>query len=208
MTRKADILRHFKRVDPTFFNAVHPHVGNFQLVTVRRKTRDQLFASLAEIVIAQQLGTLAADTICKRVKAACGGRMTPESISRTPASTLRKAGASAAKVKTMKLLARAVQKKKIDLLSLQKAPEHEAVDNLLAIWGLGPWSVEMFLMFSLGREDVFSPGDLGLARAIEMIYGLPKNTPRTSLLELSKKWAPYRTYASILLWRMRDAALH
>ena len=74
----------------------------------------------------------------------------------------------------------------------------------MRIWGLGPWSAEMFLMFALGRPDVFSPGDLGLIRAMEAIYGLPKGAPRTTLLAIAEKWSPYRTYASLLLWRTRD----
>ncbi|OGG41003.1 hypothetical protein A2118_00400 [Candidatus Kaiserbacteria bacterium GWA2_50_9] len=60
-------------------------------------------------------------------------------------------------------------------------------------------------MNSLGHTDVFSPGDLGLVRAMETIYNLPKNAPRTSLLAISEKWSPYRTYASLLLWRTRDS---
>lgn len=63
----------------------------------------------------------------------------------------------------------------------------------------------MFLISSLGREDVFSAGDLGLIRSIEAIYGLPKGTSREKLLAISEKWSPYRTYASLLLWRTRDA---
>jgi len=64
----------------------------------------------------------------------------------------------------------------------------------------------MFLMFALGRPDVFSLGDLGLARAIEQIYGLPKNNDRTSLLVYSEKWSPYRSWACLLLWRARGTA--
>ena len=75
----------------------------------------------------------------------------------------------------------------------------------MRIWGLGPWSVEMFMMFALGHSDVFSVGDLGLVRAMEMIYNLPKNTQRSSLLAISDKWSPYRTYASLLLWATRDS---
>ena len=98
----------------------------------------------------------------------------------------------------------AIKNNKLDLLSLKNIPEADAVKKLMSIWGLGPWSVEMFLMFALGRGDVFSPGDLGLARAMEAIYNLPKNTPRSSLLAIAEKWSPHRTYASLLLWRTRD----
>lgn len=83
-------------------------------------------------------------------------------------------------------------------------PEEQAAEKLTAIWGLGPWSVEMFLMDTLGRPDVFSPGDLGLIRAMEAIYGLPKGSSREVLLAIAEKWAPHRTYASLLLWKTRD----
>lgn len=167
-------------------------------------TRDGLFARLVRTVISQQLGTAAARSIFIRFKAACGGRLTPESVARVRPAILRKAGLSGAKIKTIKGIASAVRNGSLDLLSLKKIPETEASRKLMKLWGLGPWSVEMFLMFALGRADVFSPGDLGLVRAMESIYSLPKNAPREKLLAIAEKWAPYRTYACLLLWRTRD----
>ena len=74
----------------------------------------------------------------------------------------------------------------------------------MSIWGLGPWSVEMYLMFSLGKGDVFSAGDLGIIRSMEAIYALPKGTSRETFIAIAEKWSPYRTYACLLLWRARD----
>lgn len=133
------------------------------------------------------------------------GTVTPESILKTPVDNLRGAGLSSSKVKTLQSIATAVQNKEIDLLALKKMPEVESAQKLQQIWGLGPWSAEMFLMFSVGRPDVFSAGDLGLIRAIETMYNLPKNAPREKLLAISEKWSPYRTFASLLLWLFRDA---
>jgi DNA-3-methyladenine glycosylase II len=163
-----------------------------------------LFESLVATVISQQLGTAAADSIFARVRKACGNRLTPESVSKVRPEALRRAGLSSAKVKTVRSIATAVKNKSLNLLLLKNIPEADATEKLMQIWGLGPWSVEMFLMFALGRSDVFSPGDLGLARAMETIYGLPKNTPRGTLLAIAEKWSPHRTYASLLLWRTRD----
>ncbi|MDE1919482.1 MAG: DNA-3-methyladenine glycosylase 2 family protein [Patescibacteria group bacterium] len=160
---------------------------------------------MVSIVISQQLGSAAADTITLRVKKACGNRLTPESVLKTRLPAFRRAGLSGAKTKTLKAIAKAVKNDSLNLLSLKKIPEKEAAEKLTRIWGLGPWSVEMFLMNSLGKSDIFSSGDLGLIRAIEAIYGLPKNSPRTSLLAIAEKWSPYRSYASLLLWRTRDA---
>ena len=168
------------------------------------KTRRQLFERLVRTVISQQLATAAARSIFARVKDACGGVISAESVRRVSPAKLRAAGLSGAKIKTLKEIARAVHTGTLDLLSLKIESEERAAEELQKIWGLGPWSVEMFLMFALGREDVFSPGDLGLVRAIEAIYDLPKNTTRPALLAIAEKWSPYRTYASLLLWRTRD----
>lgn len=204
MPRKQDALRHFKRVDPHFYKTTLPHHADLPSELSGKRTRAQLFESLVSIVISQQLGTAAADTIRARVKAVCNGHLTSLSILKIKEEKFRKAGLSGAKTKTLKEISKAVEDGSLDLLLLKKIPEAEAAEALLRIWGLGPWSVEMYLMFGLGRADVFSPGDLGLIRSIEAIYGLPKNAPRTSLLVIAEKWSPYRTYASLLLWRTRD----
>ncbi len=204
MPRLTDALKHFKRVDPYFHRATKKHHTSLPGRLSGKKTRAQLFASLVSTVISQQLGLAAADAIFSRVKKVCGNTLTPESVLKASPATFRKAGLSGAKIKTLKSIAKAVTTGELDLLSLKRVSEAEAAEKLMQIWGLGPWSSEMFLMFALGRPDVFSPGDLGLIRAMETIYGLPKNAPRTSLLAIAEKWSPYRTYASLLLWRTRD----
>jgi DNA-3-methyladenine glycosylase II len=198
-----EALRHFKKVDPLFHRATRAHHTALTALSYKR-TRGELFSALCSIVVSQQLATSAADAIFARVRQACGGRVTPESIARVSPARLRKAGLSGAKIKTLKAIASEVQNKKLDLLALKTIPEDAVAKQLTSIWGLGPWSVEMFMMFALGREDVFSAGDLGLMRAIETIYGLPKNSPRPTLLAISEKWSPHRTYACLLLWRTRD----
>ena len=204
MTRKQDALKYLKRVDPKLHKATQAHHASLPGTLSGKKTRAQLFESLLSTVVSQQLGLAAAGAIFSRVKKVCGGRLTPESILKARPEALRKAGLSGAKVKTLKSIAKAVKNNSLDLLSLKTVPEAEAAEKLMKIWGLGPWSSEMFLMFALGRPDVFSPGDLGLIRAMETIYGLPRNPPRTSLLAIAEKWSPHRTYASLLLWRSRD----
>lgn len=204
MPRRQEALNYLRRVDPRLYTATKKYHASLPLQLSVKKTRAQLFASLVSTVISQQLGLAAADAIFSRVKKACKGRLTPEAVLKVTPAALRAAGLSGAKIKTLTSIARAVKNKSLDLLSLKKVPEEKAAEELMNIWGLGPWSVEMFLMFALGRGDVFSPGDLGLIRAMETIYGLPKNPPRTSLLAIAEKWSPHRTYASLLLWRSRD----
>ena len=206
MTSRAKALNHFKRVDPRLYEATRAHHQALPLELPAKRTRDELFSALVSIVVSQQLGTAAADSIFARVKTACGGRITSQAVAKVSERTLRKAGLSGAKIKAIKTMTQCVKSGALDLISLKRVPEDEASARLTALWGLGPWSVEMFMLFALGRADVFSPGDLGLARSIELIYGLPKNTDRTSLLAYSGTWSPYRSWACILLWRSRDAA--
>lgn len=206
MTDREKALKHFRKADPHFHSATKVHHASLPVTLAGKRTSVALFDSLVGTVISQQLGVAAADTIYARVKVACGGKITPDSIQKVRVPKLRAAGLSGAKTKTLKEIAKAVKSKKLDLLSLRTIPEAEAAEKLMAIWGLGPWSVEMFMMFALGRSDVFSAGDLGLIRAMEKIYGLPKDAPRPSLLKISEKWAPHRTYACLLLWRSRDNA--
>jgi DNA-3-methyladenine glycosylase II len=206
MTDREKALRHFKKVDPHFHARTKAHHASVPETLAGKRTGLALFDSLVATVISQQLGVAAADTIYARVKAACGGRITPDSVRAVRQEKLRAAGLSGAKSKTIKEIAKAVRSGKLDLMALRTMPEPEAAETLMSIWGLGPWSVEMFMMFALGRADVFSAGDLGLVRAMEKIYGLPKDGPRPALLKISERWAPHRTYACLLLWRSRDNA--
>ncbi len=204
MPRKQDALKHFRRVDPHFYRTTLPHHAALPAVLTKRRTRAQLFESLVSIVISQQLGTAAADTIFGRVKEACEGRPTSLSILKMGTEKLRSAGLSGAKIKTLQAIARAIEDGSLDLLSLKKASEAEAARQLTNIWGLGPWSVEMYLMFGLGKGDVFSAGDLGIIRSMETIYALPKGAARETFIAIAEKWSPYRTYACLLLWCARD----
>lgn len=206
MTRKVAALEHFKRVDPTFYKATLSQHASLPVRLVGRRTRAELFAALVKIVISQQLGTAASDTIFARVNKVCGDHLSPESILKSRLPAFRKAGLSGTKTNTLKLIASAIQQGHIDLLSLKKLSEPAVAEILTRVKGLGPWSADMFMMHSLGREDIFSLGDLGLVRAMEAIYHLQKNTSSTSLLAIAGKWSPYRTYAALLLWRTRDNA--
>ena len=204
MTR-AFALKHFKKVDPKFHAATKAHHASLPEVLPGRTTKAALFESLASTVVSQQLGLAAAKSIFARVKTAVGGKVTSDALLKVRIPKLRGAGLSGAKSKTLKEIAKAVKTGKLDLMALKKISEADATERLIQIWGLGPWSAEMFLMFSVGRPDIFSAGDLGLARGMEQIFGLPKNTDREKLNKIAEKWAPFRTYASLLLWETRDA---
>jgi 3-methyladenine DNA glycosylase/8-oxoguanine DNA glycosylase len=117
---KAAALRHFRKADPHFHTVTKPHHASLPSQLAYKRTSAQLFSALVSIVISQQLGTAAADTIFRRVKTACGGRITPDSVLEVSPSKLRAAGLSGAKTKTIKEIARAVKNKKLKLTSLKK----------------------------------------------------------------------------------------
>lgn len=195
---------HFKKVDPILYEAGKKVRASLAASKKRRRIGNAtLFSALASSVVSQQLATKAADSIWARVREACGGRVTPESIRKTPLPKLRKAGLSGAKAKTLKELAKAVGNG-LNLASLSKVSKDEAIETLTKVWGIGPWTCEMFLMFALEHPDIFSARDLGLVRSMETIYGLPRTTSLKTLEEMSLVWSPYRSYACRILWRHRD----
>lgn len=200
-------LAHFKKADPVLYKAGLPFravLKESRSTAQRRYSTKLLFEALAGSITGQQLSTKAADSIWERLKAACGGQVTPESIARLRAPTLRKCGLSNAKVKSLKELSKTILNGKLDLQALRKVPEAEAIEKLSAVWGIGKWTAEMFLMFALDRADVFSPGDLGLRRSMETLYSLPKDVHVKELELLAERWIPYRTIACRILWRARD----
>ncbi len=199
-----EALKHFKRVDPKLHRAVAKHTGTLVSRVSPKRTNALLFATLASSVVSQQLSTKAAQTIWGRLKDACGGSVTPEAIIKMRTPRLRKAGLSAAKVKTLKELSKAVQEGLV-LTSLRQMPEDKAIEKLSKIWGIGTWTAEMFLIFALGRTDVFSVGDLGLLRAMEDIYQIPQSSPKLVYIEIAERWSPYRSVASLALWRHWDS---
>jgi DNA-3-methyladenine glycosylase II len=204
-TYEREAYAHFKKADPVLHTAALPHRGKFTMRPDPKKRNDDLFASLASSVVGQQLSIRAADTIWNRVKEACGGKVTAKTILATPVPKLRKAGLSGSKVKTLKALATEVEKHGLNLLKLRTLTYEEAAARLTKIWGIGPWTVEMFLIFALGARDIFSPGDLGLVRAVEKLYGLPKNAPKGELIRIAESWSPHRSFACLILWRLYEA---
>lgn len=198
-------LMHLKKADPKLYRAALPHHDTILASMEHRRRYDALFPALAGSIVSQQLSTKAADTIWARLEKACKGTVTPEAILRLRETTMRNAGLSAAKVKTLKQLSKALTEGALDLKKLGAMPEDDAVAALSAIWGIGRWTAEMFLIFALQKEDVFSPGDLGLRRSVEALYGLPKDAPIAEIELIAQQWSPHRSYACRVLWRVRDA---
>jgi DNA-3-methyladenine glycosylase II len=156
------------------------------------------FEALVESVISQQLAVKAADTIYGRVKDLARGRMIPGRIAEISETEMRAAGVSGAKFKTIQGLADAAISKRININRLHEIEDDQLIfDQLTSLWGIGPWTVDMFMMHQLGRLDIWPTGDLGVRRGWEKIHSLKEEIePR----ELDKKGEKYRPYRSVVAW--------
>lgn len=164
------------------------------------------FLDLAEIVTGQQLSMKAADTIYKRfLKLFNTDKPTPKQVLQLSIEQLRSVGLSNSKANYIQNIARAVKQGNLNLEYdiLTKLTNEQITNQLTAVRGLGPWSAEMFLMFSLKRPDIFSIGDLGVRTAISRLYSVDRND-HAKILEISINWQPYRTFACRYLWSSLD----
>jgi DNA-3-methyladenine glycosylase II len=199
MTRYQLALEHFQSADPIL------HQVGTQITIPDLATSTDHFKNLCGIIISQQLSTKVADVIEARLfQLFKGGQITAQQLLQFPDEVIRGIGVSTAKVQFLKNIAAAVIEERIQLHLFSELSNEEIAQQLTQLKGVGPWTVEMFLISSLGREDIFSVGDLGLRRAVQKLYGLAQEPTPTELLKLSQKWAPFRTYASRLLWRSLD----
>lgn len=164
------------------------------------------FSDLVEAIINQQLSEKAGRTIFTRFRASFpGAKLTPRRILARSDQSLRDVGISWSKVTYIKSLAEEVEKKRLRLADLGALDDEAVITALTKVKGIGRWTAEMFLMFSLGREDVFSYGDLGLRRAMAKLYKF-RDYPSTKQMEkIVTKWRPYRTIVARMLWASLDA---
>ena len=161
---------------------------------------ERLMEELIESVISQQLSVKAADTIYSRfLNLFKDGKFpTPEQILKIDIEKLRSAGMSYSKAAYVKNIARAFKNRDLDIQILRKMSDEEAIETLTKIKGVGKWTAEMILIFTLNREDVFSVGDAGLRRAIKNLYGI---TNEKEILKLSETWKTKRSFACWYLWK-------
>ena len=174
------------------------------------KKRKNLCIYLCASIMSQQLSTKVADVIYKRFINLYGGKEpSPQQIIDTPFEDLRGIGLSNAKVGYVKNVAQFELDFGMDAKKLARMSNDEVIEYLVVIKGVGRWTVEMLLMFALGREDVFAVDDLGIQNAMIKLYnidGTDKKKLKENMLRLSQKWSPYRTYACVHLWRWKDNA--
>lgn len=170
--------------------------------------RKDVYLHLCSSIMSQQLSTKVAAVIYERfLNLYKKKRLTPKMILDTPIETLRGIGLSYAKAAYVQNVCRFFIEEKITDAKLHKMSNDELIKYLSQIKGVGQWTVEMILMFTLGREDVFALDDLGIQQSIIKLYkldGLDKKALKEKMIEVSQKWSPYRTYACRYLWGWKD----
>ena len=174
---------------------------------MKLKKQKNLYLYLCYSIMSQQLSTKVARVIRQRFLDLYGGEPAAQQIVDTPFEKLRAIGLSNAKVNYIQNVARFEIEKGMSQQRLSRMSNEEVIAYLTQIKGVGRWTTEMLLMFALGREDVFAIDDLGLRQAVIGLYDLKhrkKKIMLNKILKISEQWSPYRTYASMYLWRWKD----
>jgi DNA-3-methyladenine glycosylase II len=158
---------------------------------------DDPFERLVVSIVRQQVSMDAAAAIRERLFDAVDA--TPESMTSADPAVLRDAGLSSQKVNYVGNVAEAFTERGYDRDYFRELTDEAVHDELTSIAGVGPWTADMFLMFALGREDVFPVGDLGIRKGMQVMFG--EDTTRAEMRDVAERWRPYRSYASLYVWR-------
>lgn len=174
----------------------------------RRKHAGHAFQSLAEAIIYQQLSGKAAATILKRFVALFPNKKfpTPEDVLRVKTEKLRAAGLSGQKASYLKDLAAKFKDGTITPKLFKKMDDQEIIEHVVRVKGIGIWSAQMFLMFTLDRPDVLPTGDLGIQKGFKVLFKLRALPSPAQMEKLARPWAGHRTLACMYLWRLVDGA--
>jgi DNA-3-methyladenine glycosylase II len=157
------------------------------------------FAGLASIIVSQQLSTASAKAIWNRLEAALHP-LDHAAILRARAPKLARAGLSAPKIRTLKAVAKALDRGELELASLVDRPADEAHAALTALHGIGPWTADIYLLFCLGHADAWPAGDLALQEAARLLFKLPTRPTAKEMQPLAQPWQPWRGAAAYMLW--------
>lgn len=194
-------LAHFKIVDPKLYTAAQSHIKK---MSPPQKVAPSDYAfHLYSSIISQQISTKAANAILKRFLTLVGDPHDTDTILRQDIEDLRSIGLSRQKATYIKSIAKLTSNGTVKIDHLDELDDAEVIRELVLIKGVGQWTAEMFLMFTLCRPDVFSTGDLGLLNAAKKLYSKPDMT-KDELLNISQTWSPHRTTAALVLWSTLD----
>ena len=196
-----EALAHLRARDPKL-GVLIDRAGPF---TLRLDALPSPFESLLESILYQQLHGKAAATIHRRVREYYGGDPSPKALIDTPDEVLRAAGVSGNKTKAMKdLAAKTLDGTVPSHAAIRKMSDADIVERLTEVRGIGPWTVEMLLIFRLGRPDVLPVHDYGVRHGFQLAYGKRELPTPKELARHGEKWKPFRTAASWYLWRAVD----
>ncbi|MBS4021401.1 MAG: DNA-3-methyladenine glycosylase 2 family protein [Dethiobacter sp.] len=186
-------VKRISEADPAMAKLIS-FVGDYTLAM-----RTDYFASLVRAIIGQQISVKAARTIWERMIAICE-EVKPDKILNIHDDELRKAGLSRAKIAYIKDLCEKVISKEVDFLNIDQLDNAAILESLTGVRGVGNWTAEMFLIFSLGRLNVLAVADAGLRSAVKWLYRLDSLPTKEEMLAQGKAWEPYETIASLYLW--------
>jgi DNA-3-methyladenine glycosylase II len=195
--RKA--ILHLKKADPVLCSLID-RVGAYRMVY-----REPTFETLVRSIVYQQLSGRVASVIFGRLAGLMpDGKMTPEGILKLTPAKMRKAGLSKQKTAYIRDLARKTNRGAVRFEALPDLADHEVIEHLTQVKGIGVWTAHMFLIFALQRLDVLPTGDLGVRMAIRKAYGMDDLPHPKQIEELALTWRPYCSVASWYLWRSLD----
>src|SRR3954462_9009446 len=195
-TRQA--LAHLRKADPVIARVID-QVGPYRAEVRRTGTH---YDALVRSIVFQQLSGKAAGTIHRRfLELYPGKRARAELVLASAEEQLRSAGLSRQKIGYLRDLSARVADRSLPLAHLGRLSDDQIIEHLVQVKGIGRWTVQMFLMFRLGRPDVLPELDLGVQNAIQRAYGLKKRPAPKDVLRIGEKWRPYASVASWYLWR-------
>jgi DNA-3-methyladenine glycosylase II len=207
MTTLDTAKAHFQRVDPVVAAVV---AGVTLPAELAEFAPTEYFGRLCDDIISQQLSIKAAATIGQRFvdfyQAASAAELDPHRIKSTDPLQLRQLGLSMNKARYVIGLAEAVASGQLDFARFTHMSDEEIIEHLVAIKGVGRWTAEMFLIFTMGRQNIFSWGDLGLKRSLYKLYGEEYANKPVEAQAIVENWSPFKSYASLALWRWQDAS--
>jgi 3-methyladenine DNA glycosylase/8-oxoguanine DNA glycosylase len=197
--RKAIV--HLKKADPVM-RAIIERVGAYRI-----EHREPSFETLVRSIVYQQLSGRVASVILGRLIALLpSGQVTPEAILKLTPARMRKAGLSKQKTSYIRDLARKTNKGHVKFETLADLPDHEVIEHLTQVKGIGVWTAHMFLIFALRRPDILATGDLGVRVAIRKAYQLEELPLPQQMEELAVAWRPYCSVAVWYLWRSLEGS--
>ncbi len=167
---------------------------------IERETKPDVFAAMVDSIISQQISSKAADTVLERLGNLLGD-ITAEKIAACDEEHIQKCGMTTKKACYIKSMAAKVLSGELDLDELASLPDDAVIKKLVTLDGIGVWTAEMLLLFSLGRPDVVSYGDLAIRRGMMNLYGL-KALPKKKFDYYRRRYSPYGSVASLYLWRL------